>query len=81
MTRACRTISSRTKCGFSDETARKLPDSLRVKFPAGPWRHIVGTGDFLAHGHYQVEPETVRDIVEKDLAALEVEIKRIVESM
>jgi uncharacterized protein with HEPN domain len=62
------------------EAARKLPESLRDQFPAVPWRQMIGTRDFLAHGYYRVEPQTVWAIVAKDLPALEVEIKRIVES-
>jgi len=62
------------------EAARKLPDSLRDRFPTVPWSQIIGTRDFLAHGYHRVEPEIVWAIVARDLPALEVEIKRIVES-
>jgi uncharacterized protein with HEPN domain len=37
------------------EAARKLPDTFRNRFPAVPWKQLIGTRDFLAHG-YSVFP-------------------------
>jgi len=44
-----------------------------------PWREIVGMRHRLAHGYLEVNLDTVWEVVERDLPALEVGLRALVE--
>jgi uncharacterized protein with HEPN domain len=59
------------------EAARNLSGELKSDEHAVPWRKIVGTRDRLIHGYAEVNLDAVWVIVERDLAELHREVKRI----
>ncbi len=59
------------------EAARNLSSELKSDEHAVPWRKIIGTRDRLIHGYSEVNLDAVWVIVERDLAELDREVKRI----
>jgi uncharacterized protein with HEPN domain len=59
------------------EAARNLSSELKSDELAVPWRKIVGTRDRLIHGYSEGNLDAVWVIVERDLAELDREVKRI----
>lgn len=59
------------------EAARHLSGELKSDEQSVPWRKIVGTRDRLIHGYAEVNLDAVWVIVERDLAELDREVKRI----
>jgi len=59
------------------EAARNLSSELKSDEHAVPWRKIIGTRDRLIHGYSEVNLDAVWVIVERDLAELDHEVKRI----
>ena len=59
------------------EAARNLSSELKSDEHSVPWRMIIGTRDRLIHGYSEVNLEAVWTIVERDLAQLDREVKRI----
>ena len=62
---------------INGEAARNLSSELKSDQHAVPWRKIIGTRDRLIHGYSEVNLDAVRAIVERDLAQLDREVKRI----
>jgi len=56
-----------------------VPDQLRMKHPAVPWREIAGARDILIHEYFRVALEMAWDMVRKDLPLLEAEVRRILQ--
>jgi len=61
------------------EAVRGVPEDVRVKHPAVPWRDIAGARDILIHEYFRVDLEMAWDMVRKDLPLLESEVRRILE--
>jgi len=59
------------------EATKGLPDLVKRDYPDVPWKQMMATRDFLAHGYYRVEGIVVWDIVEKDLPKLKQQIRKI----
>ncbi len=52
------------------EAARSVTADRRARMPEIPWREIVGTRDWLAHGYPFVDYDILWDIVRNDLPPL-----------
>jgi uncharacterized protein with HEPN domain len=52
------------------EAAKKVPEEVRQRAPAVPWRQIAGFRDRLAHGYFDVDDDVVWNVVQEHLAAL-----------
>jgi uncharacterized protein with HEPN domain len=79
-----RTFYAVTRClEIISEAARRLPPSLRDRYPQLPWRAIMGAGNVYRHDYDNVAEEfvwhTVRQSLEQLLAAIENEIARLPE--
>lgn len=61
------------------EAAGRISAELTARTPAIPWREIVGMRHRLIHGYLQVNLDTVWEVVERDLPALERRLRALVE--
>ena len=62
------------------EAAKGIPEDLRSKYPAIPWRDITGARDVLVHEYFRIDLEMAWDMVHEDLPALKQEVERILEN-
>lgn len=49
------------------EAAKKIPESIRVKYPGVPWRQMAGTRDKLIHQYHGVDLSIVWAVVVDEL--------------
>jgi uncharacterized protein with HEPN domain len=59
------------------EAAKKLPEEARQLVPEIEWRKIAGTRDVIAHGYFEVVPETIWSIVTTKIPPLVTAMKRV----
>lgn len=52
------------------EAIRSLPDAAKARDPEIPWSAILGLRNRLSHEYFRIDPEVIRQVVEKDLADL-----------
>ena len=43
------------------EAARRVPDEVQLRFPAIPWRQIIGMRNVLAHNYDGADPRIIYD--------------------
>ncbi len=63
------------------EAVKGIPDHVRAKHTAVPWRDIAGARDILIHEYFRVDLEMAWDMVRKDLPLLETEVRSILQDM
>jgi uncharacterized protein with HEPN domain len=59
------------------EAAGRVSAEFAARTPAIPWREIVGMRHRLIHGYLQVNLDTVWEVVERDLPALERDLRAL----
>jgi uncharacterized protein with HEPN domain len=52
------------------EGAKKIPDELRLRYPAIPWRDITGMRDKLIHEYHGIDLAIVWQTVQHDIPPL-----------
>ena len=61
------------------EAVKQIPPEVRDQYPAVEWRKIAGLRDILAHAYFSLENETLWDIVQNKVPALQEEMQRMVQ--
>jgi uncharacterized protein with HEPN domain len=59
------------------EAVKNLPEEVKQEEPVVPWREIAGFRDVLIHQYFQVNPDIIKDIVQKKLPELKQVVRRI----
>lgn len=62
------------------EASVKLPVDFRERHAGIPWKQIIGTRNFLAHGYNVVKPERIWNIVVADLPGLKRDVLELIKS-
>ena len=66
-----RTIYAVTRClEIISEASRRLPDDLKMRHPAIPWRDIAGAGNVYRHDYEDVAARIIWDTVQLALPPL-----------
>jgi uncharacterized protein with HEPN domain len=60
------------------EAAKYVSAPTRALAPGVPWREIAGTRDRIAHGYFDINLDTVWDILTIDLPQLERELEHLI---
>lgn len=60
------------------EAAKNVSEPTRALAPGIPWRAIAGTRDRIAHGYFDINLDTVWDILTLDLPRLAGELEHLV---
>lgn len=63
------------------EAAGRISPELGARNPGIPWREIVGMRHRLIHGYLEVNLDTVWQVIERDLPALERSLRPLVEPL
>jgi len=61
------------------EATKKLPDSIRSKYPDVEWKNMAGMRDRLIHDYFGVDYELVYDLAQNRAAGLARQIDQILE--
>lgn len=59
------------------EASKRVPDDVRAKLPAIPWRAIAGLRDVVAHGYFSLDSSLVWDVAKNKAPDLKREIDRL----
>jgi len=65
---------------ITGQAVKNLPLDLRERYPDVAWREIAGLRDFVAHAYFVLDLDILWDAIQRDIPALEVRIRQIIES-
>jgi len=63
------------------EAAKKIPGSIRSKYPDIPWKDMAGMRDKLIHEYFGVDVEVLWKTVQQDLPTLKVLISDVMKEL
>lgn len=61
------------------EATKHIPEEIRVKYPAVPWREMAGMRDKLSHEYFGVKVEVIWETITKRLPKVKTVIKKVLE--
>lgn len=59
------------------EAASRLSPELRGAHPEIPWSEIIGMRHILAHGYFDIDPDVIWNVIDRDAAALEAALAEV----
>jgi uncharacterized protein with HEPN domain len=62
------------------ESATRLPDALKEKWPAVPWKQIIGLRNWLIHGYDGIDTEILWDVLSLRSAEVTTQLENIIHS-
>jgi uncharacterized protein with HEPN domain len=63
------------------EAAKNVPDSIRSKYPAVPWKEMAGMRDKVIHFYFGVDREAVWLVVKERIPSIKPLIEQIVQDL
>lgn len=63
------------------EAAKKIPEEVRKRYSAIPWKRMAGMRDKLIHEYHGVDLEIVWAVVKEELSPVKPLIKKVLEDM
>ena len=60
------------------EASKKIPSSIRNKYPSIQWKRISGMRDKLIHEYFGVDNEILWQVIKKDIPVLKKKIMKII---
>jgi uncharacterized protein with HEPN domain len=76
-----RTIYAVTRCPeIISEASRRLPEGLKARYPAVPWKQMAAAGNVYRHDYEDVAARYVWETVKRDLPPLRVVIQHEIDA-
>ena len=63
--------------GIIGEAIKKIPDSIRERYPSVAWHNIVGLRNRVIHVYFNVDMDIIWDAVQSKLPMLKTQIQHI----
>ena len=64
--------------GIIGEAVKKIPDSIRERYPSVPWHNIAGLRNRVIHVYFNVDMDIIWDVVQSKLPPLRTQIQRLI---
>jgi uncharacterized protein with HEPN domain len=59
------------------EAVKKIPESIKNKYPEMPWQEIAGMRNKLIHEYFGIDTDTIWDTIKEDLPPLKEAVRKI----
>ena len=64
--------------GIIGEAVKKIPDSIRERYPSVPWHNIAGLRNRVVHVYFNVDMDIIWDVVQSKLPPLRTQIQQLI---
>lgn len=63
------------------EATKRIPESIREKYPHIPWKEMAGMRDMIIHEYDEIDIDEVWGAIEKDIPKVMEDINKLLEEM